>query len=60
MQYAKLPADDRGKRRRQDLVPDRVIARMGWDVLRIPAWRCVWDIDGVIDDIRERVQTQRL
>lgn len=50
--------DDRGKRRRQDIVRDRVIARMGWDVLRIPAWQCVWDIDGVIGDIRERVQTQ--
>ena len=51
--------DDRGKQRRQDLVRDRVIARMGWDVLRIPAWRCVWDIDEVIGDIRERAQTQR-
>ena len=51
--------DDRGKRRRQDIVRDRVIAGMGWDVLRIPAWRCVWDIDGVIGEIRERVQTLR-
>lgn len=49
--------DDRGKRRRQDIVRDRVLAGMGWDVLRIPAWRCLWDIDGAVCIIRERVET---
>ena len=51
--------DDRGKRRRQDIVRDRVLAGMGWSVLRIPAWRCVWDIDGAVSSIRERVETMR-
>lgn len=32
--------DARGARRRQDLTRDRVLAKLGWTVLRIPAWRC--------------------
>lgn len=51
--------DDRGKRRRQDIVRDRVLAGMGWVVLRIPAWRCVWDVEGAVCDIRELVETQQ-
>ena len=51
--------DDRGKRRRQDIVRDRVLAGLGWSVLRIPAWRCLWDIDGAVCVIRERVETKR-
>ena len=51
--------DDRGKRRRQDIVRDRMFAGMGWSVLRIPAWRCIWDIDGAVRDIRERVERKR-
>ena len=28
------------QRRRQDNVRDRVLMRAGWEVIRIPAWRC--------------------
>ena len=49
--------DARGKLRRQDLARDRILAGIGWDVIRIPAWRCRWDVEAAIRDIRERVST---
>ena len=45
--------DVRGRQRRQDLARDRVLAKLGWTVLRIPAWRCHMEIDSVIDEIKE-------
>ena len=44
--------DARGRQRRQDLARDRILAKLGWTVLRIPAWRCHEEIDSVIDEIR--------
>ena len=45
--------DARGLQRRQDLARDRILAKLGWTVLRIPAWRCHEEIDSVIDEIRK-------
>ena len=45
--------DARGRQRRQDLARDRVLAKLSWTVLRIPAWRCHEEIDPVIDEIKE-------
>ena len=45
--------DARGRQRRQDLARDRVLAKLSWTVLRIPAWRCHEEIDSVIDEIKE-------
>ena len=47
--------DARGKLRRQDLAHDRILVKIGWEVIRIPAWRCSWDVDAVIRDIRARL-----
>ncbi|MCE2487184.1 MAG: AAA family ATPase [Desulfurellaceae bacterium] len=45
--------DARGRQRRQDITRDRVISKLGWTVLRIPAWRCHEEIDSVIDEIEK-------
>ncbi len=45
--------DARGRQRRQDLARDRVLAKLGWTVLRIPAWRCHEEIELVINEIRK-------
>ena len=45
--------DTRGRQRRQDITRDRVLAKLGWTVLRIPAWRCHEEIELVIHEIRE-------
>ena len=45
--------DARGRQRRQDLARDRVLAKLGWTVLRIPAWRCHEEIDTVIKEIKK-------
>ena len=39
--------DARGRQRRQDITRDRVLAKLGWTVLRIPAWRCHEEMDSV-------------
>ena len=44
--------DDRGKLRRQDIRRDRILRQLGWEVLRVPAWRCHADLGPVLDDIR--------
>ena len=44
--------DARGRQRRQDITRDRVLAKLGWTVVRIPAWRCHEEVDSVIDEIR--------
>ena len=51
--------DERGRLRRQDLARDRVLAEMGWDVIRIPAWLCTWDIDEAIRNIAARIDRGR-
>lgn len=33
--------DVRGRQRRQDLARDLVLERLGWKVVRVPAWRCL-------------------
>jgi very-short-patch-repair endonuclease len=33
--------DARGRQRRQDLARDHVLGKLGWQVLRYPAWRCL-------------------
>ena len=43
--------DARGRQRRQDITRDRVLARLGWTVLRLPAWRCHEEIDAVLQEI---------
>ncbi len=45
--------DARGQQRRQDITRDRVLAKLGWTVLRIPAWRCHKEIEAAIDEIRK-------
>lgn len=45
--------DARGQQRRQDVTRDRILARLGWTVLRIPAWRCHEETEAVIGKIRE-------
>ena len=32
--------DVRGRQRRSDMARDDILGRLGWKVLRIPAWRC--------------------
>ena len=44
--------DSRGRQRRQDITRDRVLANLGWTVLRVPAWRCHEDMNSVIDEIK--------
>lgn len=52
--------DARGKLRRQDVARDRILTRMGWEVLRIPAWLCTWDVGEAINRIAARVDRARL
>ena len=44
--------DVRGKLRRQDIRRDRILQQLGWEVLRVPAWRCHADLGPVLHDIR--------
>ena len=44
--------DVRGRQRRQDITRDRVLAKLGWTVLRLPAWRCHQELELVIEEIR--------
>lgn len=43
--------DTRGEQRRTDHARDRLLRKLGWRVLRIPAWRCHEDPDGVGEEI---------
>lgn len=47
--------DARGEQRRIDHARDRLLQKLGWRVLRIPAWRCHEDPDGVGEEIRRAV-----
>ena len=44
--------DARGQQRRQDITRDRVLTRAGWKVIRIPAWRCIWDADAAVQTVK--------
>ena len=54
--------DVRGRQRRQDITRDRILSRLGWTVIRIPAWRCYAEVDLVLEEIdraRARVPESR-
>ena len=44
--------DGQSGTRRQNITRDRILFMLGWEVLRVPAWRCHIEIESVIDDIR--------
>ncbi|HSP37595.1 MAG TPA: AAA domain-containing protein [Frankiaceae bacterium] len=49
--------DARGRQRRQDLTRDLVLQRLGWQVVRFPAWQCLAEPDrlaGVVADLLAR------
>ena len=46
--------DQRGRRRRQDLARDAVLRRAGWEVLRLPAWRCLSYPDEAAHEVATR------
>jgi very-short-patch-repair endonuclease len=43
--------DPRGRQRRQDLARDLVLRHLGWQVVRVPAWRCLTEPDRVAEEI---------
>lgn len=46
--------DERGRRRRQDLARDAVLTKLGWTVLRVPAWKCLAAPTVVAAEIKAR------
>jgi len=44
--------DDRGQQIREDVVRDRILRSVGWDVLRVKAWRCWSDLTAVVEDVK--------
>jgi len=46
--------DPRGRQRRQDLARDLVLRHLGWEVARVPAWRCLTEPDRVAREITGR------
>jgi very-short-patch-repair endonuclease len=43
--------DERAKQKRVDITRDRILRKLGWEVVRIPAWMCYTDVDDAIDKI---------
>ncbi len=43
--------DNAGRLRRQDRARDALIRAIGWDVIRVPAWKCLSDPDSIVDFI---------
>lgn len=43
--------DERARQRRIDITRDRILSRLGWEVVRIPAWMCYTDIGEAVDKI---------
>lgn len=41
-----------GRLRLQDHARDALIRHQGWEVVRIPAWKCLGDPDGVVREIQ--------
>ncbi|MCP3912974.1 MAG: DUF559 domain-containing protein [Actinomycetia bacterium] len=50
--------DTRGKQRRRDLTRDAILRAAGWQVLRVPAWRCLSEPDIVSGEIAAAVVDQ--
>jgi len=46
-----------GRKRRQDIARDRLIESKGYDVVRVPAWRCLEEPRAVAEEIRKLVKT---
>jgi len=44
----------RARQWRQDLQRDHILENLGWEVMRIPAWRCHLEMDDVIAEIRKK------
>ena len=49
--------DDRGQQIREDVVRDRILRSVEWDVLRVKAWRCWSDLAGVVEDVKAALGT---
>ncbi len=45
--------DQHGRQRRQDLARDQVLRGLGWEVFRVPAWRCYREADLFAEEIRQ-------
>jgi very-short-patch-repair endonuclease len=43
--------DGRGRQRRQDLARDAILGRLGWRVVRVPAWRALSEPDAVAREL---------
>lgn len=43
--------DDRGRQRRQDLLRDAILTRLGIRVVRVPSWRCLADVDALVREL---------
>ncbi len=50
--------DARGRQRRQDLARDHVLEGLGWQVLRIPAWRALAEPGTVADEVAAALDGQ--
>jgi very-short-patch-repair endonuclease len=46
--------DPRGRQRRRDLARDEVLQHLGWQVIRVPAWRCLTEPERVAAEILTR------
>ncbi|MCM0639520.1 AAA domain-containing protein [Cellulomonas wangsupingiae] len=47
--------DVRGRQRRQDLARDAVLQALGWQVIRVPAWRALAEADVVARELARHV-----
>lgn len=47
--------DTRGRQRRQDLARQAVLQRLRWQVIRLPAWRCLADPDDAARTVIEAI-----
>ena len=50
--------DVRGRQRRQDLARDAILKALGWQVVRVPAWRALAEADVVARELASSVQGQ--
>jgi hypothetical protein len=50
-----LDGDPRGRRQRQWAMRDDNVRRLGWQFLRVPAWRAYLDSDTVVERVRKLV-----
>jgi hypothetical protein len=45
--------DERGRQSRRDVTRDAVLSALGWTVLRVPAWRCFYEPQVVVQEVME-------